>query len=169
MVMAAKLTLNNTLSSDQVGRFSNLYYGVSTESVDVPMFEWLDDSRFMDETDRLRSYVKGLKNKVKGELYVTKKDKDGNVTQGKIKIGANVTFEPCELCVMPKKEKGDKPKPLTEEEKVLLFREYWESKGVLPAKSEVYKGFRIGQFYAMLLKNGTTLDMLSDIIGPEVE
>ena len=164
MIVSAKLTLNNSLTPDQISKFSNLYWSVSSESVEIPMFEWLDEGRFMSETDGMRNYIKNLKNKVKGELFVTRKDKDDNIGQGKIKIGSGVTFEPCEFTIMLKKNKDDKPKPLTEEEKILLFREYWETKGVLPAKTEVYKGFKIGQFYAMLVKNGTTLDMLSDIL-----
>ena len=167
MIMSSKLELNNSMTSDQIKGFSNLYFNITANNVEAPLFEWIDDDRFMNELDRLKIYAKNLKNKVKGEIYVTKKDKDGNLSQGKIKVASAVSYEPCELAIMPKKNKDEKSKPLTEEEKIQLFREFWETKGVLPAKTEVYKGFRIGQFYSTLIKNGATLDMLSDILENE--
>lgn len=164
MVMSSKLTLNNSLTPGQISKFSNLYFSIGENTVEVPLFEWLDEVRFVEELDHLKFYVMNLKNKIKGEMYVTKKDRDGNISQGKFKISNNISYESCELCIMPRKNKEEKSKPLTEEEKIELFREYWNTKGKLPAKSEVYKGFRIGQFYAMLVKNGATLELLSDIL-----
>lgn len=164
MVMSSKLTFNNSLTSEQISKFSNLYFNIGVNDAEAPLFEWLDEARFMEELDHLKFYIKNIKNKIKGEMYVTKKDKDCNLTQGKIKISSSILYEPCELCIMPKRNKDEKAKPLTEDEKIELFREYWNLKGTLPAKSEIYKGFRIGQFYATLVKNGTTLGMLSDIL-----
>ena len=77
-----------------------------------------------------------------------------------------ITNEICDINIIVKsKNKNEKGKTLTLEEKIELFKRYWEEKHELPPEKEIYNGFNIGRFYAMCLKNENVMTMVHDIIS----
>lgn len=166
LVLKSTLALNSSLPQQQLTDYSNMYFDLNENEVNIPNIDWIDKSSFEEELDNLRLFMRQNKNKLKGELLVYVKDEDNNITfQGRYKLTTSqVLFEQCELNVLVKKQKKEKSKALTETEKLDLFREYWEKKQRVPGKSEVYNGFRIGAFFNNLMKNQNTIQLLNQIM-----
>ena len=165
MVLSAKLTLNTTLPQQVLAEFSNMYFDIIDEVVTVPVIDWFGKESFEEELDNLRAFLHQAKTRVKGEVLVYVKEED-EVYQGRYKLTTSqMNFERCDLNITVKKQKAEKPKTLTEAEKLDLFREYWEKKQAVPGKSEVYKGFRIGAFYNTMMKNQNTIELLNQIMN----
>lgn len=166
LVIQSKLNLNNSLSVDQVKNYSNLYFVISENEVTLPTYEWIDARRLEDEMTRLLNYLKSIHNKLRGDIFVSTRDKDGNISQWRYKFSGNkFGKESCEFVLQLKHANdGDKRKALSDDEKVQLFREYWDAKHVVPMKSETYKGFRIGAYYSTISKNDAMMDVLTTIM-----
>lgn len=167
LVLKSTLMLNSTLPQQRYADYSNMYFDVNENNVIVPIVDWIDRASFEEELDSLRVFIRQNKNKIKGEILVYVKDSDVTY-QGRYKVTtAKFTFDQCELSVMVKKKQKEKQKTLTEEEKLDLFRDYWEKKREIPGKNEVYNGFRIGVFYTNMMKNQNTIQLLNQIMETE--
>lgn len=165
LVLKSKITLASSLSQQILSEFNNDYFAIEENNVFVPEIDWFSKESFEEELDNLRVFAKRLKNKIKGDVLVYVKEQD-NIYQGRYKVSqTKIDFEQCELNVNVKKEKAEKTKPLTESEKLDLFREYWDKKQEAPGKSEVYKGFRIGAFYTTMMKNQNTIEVMNQIMN----
>lgn len=165
LVLASKLTLESSISQQHLSEYSNMYFDIVENEITVPNVDWFNKTTFDEELDNLRIFVKQIKNKIKGEILVYVKENEERVYQGRYKVTPKeIYFEQCELNINVKKEKGEKPKTLTDAEKLDLFREYWEEKQTTPGKSEVYKGFRIGAFFVNMMKNQNTIEILNQIM-----
>ena len=170
LVLSTKLTLDTSLSNEMIEEFSSLFFDINESEVTVPCCDWIDKASFEEDFDNLRVFARQIKNKLKGDVlvYVRNAETD-TVTQGRYKCMAKeITFEECELNISIKKGLKEKPKALTEEEKIALFREYWELKHQIPGKSETYKGFRIGTFFNTMMKNQNMIEILNNIMKDEV-
>lgn len=165
-VLTTKLTLDSTISQQHLSEFNNMYFAIDENSISVSNVDWFNKDSFEEELDNLITFIKQIKNKIKGEILVYVKDGDDVFYQGRYKVSTKaIDFEQCELNINVKKAKGEKPKTLTEAEKLDLFREYWEEKQKVPGKSEVYKGFRLGTFFVNMMRNQNTIEVLNQIMN----
>ena len=162
MVLQAKLPLKSTVDPDSLSQFSNTFFELTDNQALVPCFEWLDKNAFESELDSMMKWLKKRKNKITGELLVATKE-DDNIMQGRYNVRSKLSFENCEIAMTIKKSRPQ-TKALTDSEKLSLFKEYWEQKKEIPKPSEVFKGFRIGSFYATLIKNESWMEQLQSIM-----
>ena len=162
MPISIKLTLKNSFTPEQLQTFSNLYFDSTDNNIVISLFEWYDKDTFERELTNLLSYVKTNKNKCSGEILVNIRENE-TITQGQYKVRSKFEFSPCDLVISLRKPK-QQTKGLSEEEKIKIFKKYWDAKHSVPAKNEVYEGFRIGQFYSSLLKNDAAFKVLNEIM-----
>ncbi len=162
MILQLKLPLKNTLDSDSLSQFSNTFFELTENQAITPMFEWYDRSVFDRELEAMMQWLKKRKNKITGEMLVALKQ-DGVVSEGRYIVRSKLSFENCDITMNVKRSKPA-TKPLTDTEKLALFKEYWEQKHEIPKQSEVFKGFRIGSFYATLIKSESWMSQLQTIM-----
>lgn len=170
MVLKANLSFASSIPQQYVEEFSNCYFGICGDgNVTVPLMSWFERHGFEEELDELLHFAKQIKNKAKGEIIVCSREGD-NMQEGRYKIArGQYEYEPCEININVRKSKVTASKPLTEEEKLNLFREFWKQKRVVPKPSEVYKGFRIGTFFTSMMKNQNAISIMNDIMKNEME
>lgn len=168
MVLKANLSFTSSIPQQYVEEFSNCYFGICDDgNVTVPLMSWFERRGFEEELDELLHFAKQIKNKVKGEIIVCSREGD-NMQEGRYKITRGQhEYEPCEININVRKAKVMTSKPLTEEEKLNLFREFWKLKHAVPKSSEVYKGFRIGSFFTSMMKNQNAISIMNDIMKDE--
>lgn len=167
MVISADVKFRDTLDESQVEAFSETSFTITEDEVLIPMYEWFKEEFFESDLDSVYADCKSMKAKLKGNIFLVRKeneDEGTEVTQHHIKLGVKEYNEDeCTFRVSATKSDGKKRKTFTEEEKVGLFKEYWESKKKLPPPKEVYKEFRIGTFYATCKKNEQLMKALNEI------
>ena len=170
MILKANLSFVSSIPQQYVSEFSNLYFGICDDgTVTVPLMTWLEKHGFEEELENLLHFSRQIKNKVKGDFIVCVKD-ETNMQQGRYKISrSKYLYEPCEININIRKSKPSASKPLTEEEKLNLFREFWNLKHEVPKSSEVYKGFRIGSYFASMMKNQNAISIMNDIMKNEMD
>ena len=165
LVLACKVAFRSTINEESISSFTNDYFELEDNQVNVSMVDWFDQGNFEEQIDNLITFAREIKNKIKGDVLVYVKGADDSVTTGKYHITTKEWgFSRCDINITVRQDKKEKPKQLTEEEKVALFREYWDSKHTAPAKNEIYKGFRIGAFYTTAMKNEDLIAALKDIM-----
>lgn len=169
MILQYDAKLSNSLSVDQVNNYPPLYVQLSVDGLKFNTYEWIDSQRFDNELDKLIKYMRTIKNKIKCELVVVKKDEIGDsgeyvMKHGKYRINNKVKFEDCDINIVVKKDGVKSGNKITLEDKIKIFHEYWDEKHKLPDANEIYKDFKIGLFYANCVKNKTTLNMIESIM-----
>lgn len=166
LVLACKIKFKSTINEQSITSFTNDYFELSDNDVSVNGIDWFDKDNFEENLENLISFAHDIKNKLKGDVLVYVKTSDDAVNTGKYHITSKGwKYSTCEINISVKAAAKDKPKALTEEEKIALFREYWENKHSAPAKNEIYKGFRIGAFYTTAMKNEDLITLLKDIMA----
>ena len=165
LVLACKIRFRNTINEEAISSFANDYFELNENEVSISTIDWFDRDNFEEQVDNLITFSREIKNKIKGDVLVYVKSADDSVMTGKYHITAKEwSFSKCDLNISVRSERKEKPKQLTEEEKIALFREYWENKHEAPTKNEIYKGFRIGAFYTAAMKNEELISSLKDIM-----
>ena len=165
LVLSCKVNFNSTVNEQALSNYNNNYFEVLENEVNIANIDWFDKGSFEEEIGSLIAFSGEIKNKIKGDVLVYTKYSDDRVETGKYHITTKgLKYSPCDVSISVRKEKKEKPKQLTEEEKIALFREYWEKKHSAPGKSEIYKGFRIGSFYATAMKNEDLIAALKGIM-----
>lgn len=168
LVLSTKLAFKNSVPDTLLSEWSSDYFEITEADVQVTSVDWFDKDDFEDAINKLQAFGKRIKNKVKGDILVFVKSEDESVRTGKYKLSTSKnSFEECDLAISVKREVKAKPKQLTENEKIDLFRDYWNEKNKEPSKGEVYKGFRIGTFYASAMKNENVIELLRQIMSEE--
>lgn len=168
MVISADIKFRDTLEEDQVASFENEILSVTEDEVFVPLYQWYNADFFMNDIEAFYDNCKELKAKPKGNIFMVKRETDADdaeTTQVCIKLGVKSyeTDDECTFKVMVKKNETKKRKTFTEEEKIQLFKEYWELKKEVPKPKDVYKDFRIGTFYNTCKKNTELMAALKEI------
>ena len=165
LVLSCKVSFRSTINEESISSFANDYFELDDNTVNISSVDWFDQGNFEEQIDNLITFAREIKNKIKGDVLVYVKGADDSVTTGKYHITSKEWgFSRCDINITVRQGKKEKPKQLTEEEKVALFREYWEAKHTAPAKNEIYKGFRIGSFYTSAMKNEDLIAALKDIM-----
>lgn len=165
LVLACKVSFRSTINEESISSFTNDYFELNDNMVNISMIDWFDQGNFEEQIDNLITFSREIKNKIKGDVLVYVKGSDDSVMSGKYHITSKEWgFIRCDINISVRQDKKEKPKQLTEEEKVALFREYWDVKHTAPAKNEIYKGFRIGAFYTSAMKNEDLIAALRDIM-----
>ena len=164
LVLSTKLGFKSDVPDTMLGEWTNDYFDIVGHEAIVGGIDWFDRTRFEASLTALQSFGKRIKNKVKGDILVFVKGGDDSVRTGKYKVSASkITFEECELNISIRREIKQKANPLSENEKIELFRTYWNEKHKEPSKNEVFHNFRIGTFYATAMKNKEVADVLHQI------
>lgn len=164
MVIASNIRFSDTLTSEQVDNFPNISFGVEEDGLYPLMYEWYRRNQFDVDLDEMYEYCKRDKIKPKGSLFaVIRESEDNDVQQVCVKLDAK-GYEYIEgtFCITMKKE-GTKKKTLKLEEKLELFREFWNRNRRIPNPSEIYKDFKIGSFYKTCIKNAEAMESLNEI------
>lgn len=170
MILQYKSEIFTTLTESQVLKYNGLYSKAKTDGIEFPVYEWMDCVRFERELENIVSYLKGIKNKIKCDIIAVTKDEvgDSNVFEygnRHYKVAGKISKEECKIDVKVSKQKGEHHATLTLDDKIRLFREYWEEKHKLPEIKDVYKEFKIGLFYATCIKNKSANDLIEEIIS----
>ena len=165
LVLACKILFKSTVNESNISSFVNDYFELNENGVSVNSVDWFDRENFENEIDNLIAFSKEIKNKIKGDVLVYVKNEDDSVVTGRYKISTKEwKYSNCDVNITVKQKQKEKPKILTENEKIALFKEYWDNKHAAPKKSEIYKGFHIGQFYTSAMKNEDLIAALKDIM-----
>lgn len=155
MILQSKVMPTTTFAPDIIGGFSSPLLKLDEAVINIPHFEWLSYSVVDGSFTELYHYLKPSKIRIKGDLIVACKNGSGDLITGRIKIGKTNVFEESPINMSLRKAKNDtgEKKTYTDDEKLQLFREYWDEKHDVPPASEVYKEFAIGRFYATIQKS----------------
>lgn len=167
LVVAYDVTFGSTLTADQIDSFGDQSFSLTDSGLCIPCYVWFQHQFFEQDLDELYHLCHEDHIKVKGNIFVAHREHDEDEpTQMCIRLD-NKGYEliPCTFMITMKKSGGSKKKALTTEEKVGLFKEYWEIKRQPPTPTEVYKEFRIGSFYSTCLKNSEMMQTLNSIIS----
>lgn len=166
LVLACKIKFRNTVNEQNISAFNNDYFELGENDVNVSIVDWIDQHDFEEQVDNLIAFSREIRNKIKGDVLVYIRGSDDSVATGKYHVGSKEWgFTRCDINISVKQPSKDKPKQLTEEEKIALFREYWQAKHTVPGKNEIYKGFKIGGFYSTAMKNEDLIAALKDIMA----
>lgn len=164
MVLENKMRFKNSVPKEIIDKFTNNLFVISENKLELTLFEWFDKGTFLANAEAFIKDSKSNKNRILGDLIVTIKNSDNVLQSGKYSVSkGKFKFEPCSIHIAAKNDKEAK-KPLTDEEKFKLYKEFWDLKHITPNKSDVYKDFRIGAFYAGLLKNDNSLKIVNDLM-----
>lgn len=168
MVIHHDIKFKDTLTTEQVEIYAESSFTITEDRVIIPQYVWFKEEFFTADLDELYAFCTDEKVKVKGNIFIVRKQSDDDEfepTQQHIKIGVKgYEIEDCSFNVtLRHSNNGEKKKALTEEEKIALFKEYWEKKRKIPPPKEVYKDFRIGTFYNTCKKNGDLLNVMNTI------
>jgi len=162
-ILTTKLNFDSQFSEADIEEFSASYFDLVDAELTVPIADWIDKDAFDEEFDNIRAWAKDKKNKLKGCVFAFVSEGDETYTI-KYKVSTTkITCDRCEINITERRPQKEKAKALTEDEKIEMFRKYWDEKNKLPSKSEVYKGFRIGTFYHTVLKNSGIAEQLNKI------
>ena len=165
LVLACKIGFKSTINESSITSFVNDYFELSDNGVNINSVDWFDKDNFEAELDSLITFSKEIKNKIKGDVLVYVKHSDDSVQTGRYKLSSKEwTYSNCDISISVKQKDKQKPKVLSENEKIALFKEYWDNRHSAPKKSEIYKGFHIGQFYTSAMKNEDLIAALKDIM-----
>lgn len=170
MVIACDVKFSDSLRSDQLDSFNEEYgdssFELSEDGLYMPMYEWFQQQFFEADLDELYEFCRSEHVKLKGNIYMIKREvKDGDYQQVHVKLGSKVyEMIDCTFSINVRKGGANKRKVLSNDDKLALFKEYWESKQRIPNSNEVYKDFRIGSFYATCKKNSDMMDSLNSIL-----
>lgn len=165
LVLACRIKFNSTVNEQALSNYNNNYFDILENEVNISNIDWFDKESFEEEIENLITFSHEIKNKIKGDVLVYVKGTDDGVETGKYHITSKGSkFSTCDVNITVKQERKEKPKQLTEDEKIALFKEYWEKKHSAPGKNEIYKGFRIGSFYSTAMKNEDLITALKMIM-----
>lgn len=166
MVIAATIKFGDTITSDQIANFPNVSFEVGEDGIYPIMYEWYQRSGFDTDLDEMYEYCKSEKIKPRGAIYAVKREgEEGDPQQLCIKLDAK-GYEYIEgSFTITMKKDGPKKKALKLEDKIALFREYWNRNHRVPNPSEVFKDFKVGAFYKTCLKNSETMEMVNEIVS----
>lgn len=166
MIIASDIKFKNSLSDEEIESYSGSIFTVTEDGVDASLYTWVKEEFFDGELDELYQFAKENSNKLKGHVFIVRKAEDREdceTIQYDIKLGAkDYESDECKFNITVRKQR-EKKKVLTQDEKLALFKEYWELKRKEPPAKEVYKDFRIGAFYNTCKKNADLLAVLTDI------
>ncbi len=164
LILSSKVNFKSDVPAQLLTDWNNDYFAITGNEAEVSTVDWIEKTHFEESMSAVRTFGKRIKNRVKGEILVFLRSETEEVRTGKYKISSSkITFEECDLNISVRKSNKEKGKSLTEEEKIELFREYWNEKHKEPAKNEVFKNFRIGTFYATAMKNNAIAETLRQI------
>lgn len=169
LILSSKVSLNTTIPKDKLSEYNNDYFVIEEDSVQIPCSDWFNKNLFEESMISLQKYIHDNKNKIKGMILVFVKEND-EIHHGVYVINSKkILFEPCEFNITIKKRHQQTQKQFTDDEKLNLFREYWHTKHDVPGKTEVYKGFKIGQYYTSMMKNMNTIEIMNQIMEQPIE
>lgn len=154
---------------EQIGQFTDrIVFENDNSSARILFNDWEPCSRIIDAVEAIRSICKRDKVAIKGNVYMIQRDSNvAEITTGVIKINSrHPVFTECQykITVLAEKKEAD-AKKLTNDEKMELFRQYYEEHRKLPEKKEVYKEFKVGQFYDAAMKNKNMVSQIDEIVG----
>ena len=164
MIISSNVQFKDSIPLDVAETYAESSFTVTENDVTIPLYEWYKEDTFNAELDELYAFCRDTKSKVKGNIFLVRKANDDvgtDLVQHCIKLGTkSYKMDECSFIISVRSNKPKK-KSLTEDEKVALFKEYWESKHQVPPPKEVYKDFRIGAFYESCKRNGDMLHVLT--------
>lgn len=134
------------------------------------VYDWIDQSVVEAELQKLFVYLQQKAVKCKGNILVYQRYKNTNdsVLSGQYNISpTEFSFENCELSIKSKTVKEPTPR-LTDEQKRLLFAEYWQNFGRIPRSTEKYKNFNIGTYFHNARKNKELFDTLNTVANGQL-
>lgn len=166
MVIAGSITFAETLASDQVEGFPNIGFTCDDNGVYPVMYEWYQREGFDRDLDEMYEYVRDEKLKPKGTIFAVKREsEDDDPQQICIKLDRKgYEYIDCNFNVSMRSDKPKK-KALKLEDKLKLFKEYWQKHHKVPNPGEVYKDFKVGAFYKTCLKNSEVMEQVNEITG----
>ena len=161
-------TLSENISNSVLSSNSNIELIKDGSAARLCFFDWVRVSEILAAVEAIRSVCKREKVKIKGCIYLMYRESPNTeLTSGCIKVNSrHPVFTNSDIKITSVAEKKeDQPKKFTEEEKMQLFKEYYENNHKLPDKKEVYKEFKIGQFYESAMKNKNMVSQIDEIIN----
>lgn len=163
--LAVTIEFKSSISDDVLNELSMIrYFGIAPERISLFVQEWIDKTMFEEELETILNITKKHKFKAHGQVMC--RIREGDLYSDIVyKVGSKIKIKRCELAVCIKREKTDPPKMLTDEEKLAVFREYWQKKHAIPQKSEVYKDFKIGMYYTTADKSSLTMEAIRSIMS----
>jgi len=166
LILACHIKFRSTVDESKISNFSNDYFELSENEINASVVDWVEQERFEEQIDNLIAFSREIRNKITGDVLVYVRSSTDAINTGKYHITSKEWgYTKCDINISVKKPASDKPKQLTEAEKIAKFREYWEAKHEAPAKNEIYKGFKVGQFYTTAMKNQDLITALRDIMA----
>ena len=130
--------------------------------------DWTPVSEILTEIESIRSICKREKVKIKGCVYVMYRENSNAImSSGCIKVNSrHPVYTDCSIKITTVSEKKEESaKKFTDEEKMQLFKEYYDNNHKLPDKKEVYKEFKVGLFYESAMKNKNMVSQIDEIIN----
>lgn len=167
LVIDYDVKFGSTITGDQIDSFGEQSFSLTESGLYIQRYVWFQQQFFEQDLNELYQLCKEDKIKVKGNIFVAHREHDDDEpTQMCIKLD-NKGYEmiSCTFLITMRKGNGSKKKPFTTDEKLSLFKEYWEVKHEPPAPTEVYKEFKIGTFYNNCLKHSELMQALNNIIS----
>lgn len=161
-------TLSENISNAIVSGNSNVELIQDGSAARLCFNDWVRVSDILAAVESIRAVCKREKVKIKGCVYVMYRESSSSeLTSGCIKVNSrHPVYTDCSIKITSVAEKKDEQtKKFTEEEKMQLFKEFYENNHKLPDKKEVYKEFKIGQFYEAAMKNKTMVTQIDEIIN----
>ena len=150
--------------------FVDMMYGCISEGVYIPkLYQWFDYEKFVSEIEDVQKQLKRSKNKLVGKLvcaYLTAGTNELKHVIVRI-LTKKVDTRDVEISISIRSG-NDRQKQLTNEQKMVLFHEYWEENHAFPPAGEVYKDFAIGRYFQTLMKNKDTIRKVEESIDAEL-
>ena len=166
LILACKLKFKSSIDESRIESFNNDYFELNDNEVNVSVVDWIEQENLEEQIDNLISFSREIKNKISGDVLVYVRTPNESINTGKYHVNSKEWgFTKCEINISVRKPSKDKAKQLTENEKIALFREYWNTKHTAPSKNEIYKGFKVGSFYNTAMKNEELIAALRDIMN----
>ena len=173
IILQQNIIFGTSLTSEQMDEISRtnalfcpLEFTDDGASVVIQNGDWTSIHNVLFSVESIRSVCRKNKVQLKGNVYmIVRYPKDPVLKNAVIKVNSRYpVFSECKIKVTAVAEKKqDSAKKLTDEEKMELFREFYEEHQKIPEKNEVYKDFKVGQFYNVAMKNKELVDQIKEI------
>ena len=171
IIVQQSITFGTSLSEQQtteiIGYCPDITFSDDNSSATIVFNDWTVMSTILRAVESIRTICKRDKITIKGNVFcLVRESPNAQIRSGVIKINTrHPVFTECQykVTVLAEKKEND-GKKLTNDEKMQLFREYYEEHHKIPEKKEMYKDFKVGQFYEAAMKNKDMVTQIDEIM-----
>ena len=158
-----KKTVNDSSLLDSLSFLKVLPDKNTVQSI---LFEYISKDKFEGEVIKFMSKIKKKGSNIQGKIVFVEKNDDDYRTGIYNIAGDGIEENYQKIKILPTKIKQDEPKKrMKQEEKIALFKEFYDKYNRVPEKNETYKDFNIGKFVTTAMNQKVILEIIEETIS----